>query len=301
MPKAVTSARTYVSLPAAHTKTQSQLDAIYTAIKAAKVTGVRIYAPWSVAQPTNATTYTWVGIDRAVNRALLKGLQVIIVLAPPKPSWAPVNFDPALFGGFAGTIAKRYKIGGRGITGAANKGKGVVQFQVWDAPNTAASGMPLIPGTYAALLKAAYPNIKRGNPQATVIMGALQSGKSKLFGSNRMLEATGYLNLLYLSGARPYFDHAAYNPLSVATAQSPVPPPPSANIAKPSDTMRKTMVSVGDDRKGIHWSAIGYDTNDFSETQQAAYLQTWRSFAEARKDHIFALGIYTYQDDTEGS
>jgi hypothetical protein len=87
----------------------------------------------------------------------------------------------------------------------------------------------------------------------------------------------------------------------VATPQSAVPPPPSANIAKPSDTMRRTMVSAGDERKGIHWSSIGYDTNNFSETQQAAYLETWRAFAEARKDHIVALGIYTYQDDTEGS
>lgn len=301
MPKSETSARTYISLPDAHTHTQSELDVIYTAIKAAKIGGVRIFVPWATVQPVNATTYTWAGADRAVNRALLKGLQVIVVLAPPKPDWAEVNFDVALFGGYAGTVAKRYKVKGRGITGAANRGKGVVQFQVWDVPNIAADGLNLQPWQYTAMLKAAYPQIKKNNPEATVIMGALQACRSKLFGSNRALEPTGYFNLMYLSGAKNYFDVAAYNPLSVATAQSPVPPPPSANVVKPSDIMRATMVRVGDSRKKMHWSSIGYDTNVFTEEQQASYLDSMLRFAEARKDHLAAIGVYTYQDDPEGS
>jgi len=301
MPKSETSARTYISLPDAHTHTQSELDTIYTAIKAAKISTVRVYVPWATVQPVNATTYTWAGTDRAVNRALLKGLQVIVVLAPPKPGWAAINFDPALFAGYAGTVAKRYKVKGRGIVGAANRGKGVVQFQVWDKPNVVADGVNLTPAIYSKMLKAAYPQIKKNNPDATVILGALHACKSKLLGSNRMLEPTGYFNMMYLAGARNYFDAAAFNPLSIATVQSPVPPPPTANVIKPSDLMRATMVRMGDSRKKIHWSAIGYDTNVFTEEQQASYLEAMRRFAELRKDHIAGIGVYTYQDDPEGS
>lgn len=297
MPVSAVAARTYVSIPNAHTLTQSQLDTLYTGIKNAKITTVRLVIPWNVVQPTNLTTYSWTDVDRAVNRALLKDFQVIAVAAPPKPSWAPTNFDPAVFAAFAAAIAARYKVRGRGLT-SANKLKSVTQIQLWDQPNAPGS-THLLPATYVRMLRAAYPAVKKANPAGvTVIAAALQACRTVVFGSGRAYDAPAYLKFMYLLGARAYFDAAAFNPLSVATPQQPTPPAPSGNTVKVSDSLRAIMVKAGDRVKKLHWSQVGYDTDLVSQTQQADYLTTMRRFAELRKDHLAGMGIYTYQDQS---
>lgn len=301
MPVSAVTARVYVSLPNVHTLTQSQLDTLYTAIKAAKIYAVRIPIPWNVVQPTNLTTYAWTDIDRAINRALLKDLQVIAVAAPPKPSWAPINFDPALFSAFAAAIAARYKVRGRGLT-SANRLKSVTQLQLWDQPNAPTASTYMLPANYVRMLRLAYPAVKKANPAGvTVIAAALQACRTVLFGANRAVDPVTYLKLMYALGARSLFDAAAFNPLSVATPQNPTPPAPSGNTVKVSDALRAMMVRAGDRTKKLHWSNVGYDTDLVSQRQQADYLETMRRFAELRKDHLAGIGIYTYQDPAGGS
>lgn len=298
MPVSAVAARTYVSILNAHTLTQSQLDTLYTGIKNAKITTVRIHIPWNVVQPTNLTTYAWTDVDRAINRALLKDLQIIAVASPPKPSWAPTNFDPAVFAAFAAAIANRYKVRGRGLT-TANKLKSVTQLQLWDQPNAPTASTYLLPASYVRMLRLAYPAVKKANPAGvTVIAAALQACRTVVFGSGRAYDPVTYLKFMYLLGARAFFDAAAFNPLSVATPQNPIPPAPSGNTVKVSDSLRAIMIKAGDRVKKLHWSQVGYDTDLVTETQQADYLTTMRRFAELRKDHLAGMGIYTYQDQT---
>lgn len=302
MPISATTARTYINLPDAHTQTQTALDTIYQAIRDNKVRTVRIHAPWATIQPLNPTTYTWVGLDRAVNRALLKGLGVIIVITQPTPTWwVNSRYDERLFGSYAKAIAHRYRPGGgRGIT-RANRPKGVSVFQIWDTPNANYTSTYLLPARYAKLLKSAYPAIKSAQKDATVILGALQSARTRALGATRALDHVGYLRALYLNGARQYFDAAAFNPLSVATLQQSAPPPPSATTAAQSDDLRRIMRVNGDRDKKLHWSDIGFDTDQYTDLEQAAHLETMRSLAQARNDHVAGIGIYTWQDPPQGS
>lgn len=293
MPVSSTTARVYIDLPEAHLETQSDLDEIYAGIKAAKVRTVRIRAPWNIVQPTNATTYTWVGVDRAVNRALLQGITPIIVLAPPRPTWAAREFDPHLFAAFAKTAANRYRPSGRGIT-RANRPKGVAVYQMWDIPNTTSSG--LMPYRYVDIIKKTYPAIKKVVPNATVMLGSLQASRTKILGAGQAIDPVTYLNRVYDLGGRGFFDAVAYNPLSVATNQVAVPPPPSGTVIAESDAIRNVMRWRGDRNKPMHWTSVGYDTDTYTDLEQACYLESIRRFAEARKDHIAGLGIYTYQD-----
>lgn len=302
MPISATTARTYINIPDAHTQTQTALDTTYQAIRDNKIRTVRIHAPWATIQPLNPTTYTWVGLDRAVNRALLKGLGVIIVITQPTPTWwENSRYDERLYGSYAKAVANRYRPGGgRGIT-RTNRPKGVAVFQIWDTPNSNYTSTYLLPARYAKLLKAAYPAIKSVQKDATVILGALESARSRALGNSRAIDQNQYLRALYLNGCRRFFDAAAFNPLSVATLQTTNPPPPSATIAAQSDEIRRIMRINGDKDKKIHWSTIGYDTDQYTELEQALHLETMRRLAEARNDHIAGIGIYTWQDPAEGS
>lgn len=299
MPIAATTARIHIDLPTAHTMTQSALDTLYTAIKTnAKIQFVRIHAPWNVIQPTNPTTFVWVGLDRAVNRAFNAGMTPIIVLQPPKPTWAAKDFDPNLFAGFAKGVANRYKQNGRGIT-RANRPKAVLTYQLWDQPNAETSY--LLPYRYVDILKKTYPAIKKGQPGATIIMGALQACRTRLLGTNQAIDPVTYLRRIYDLGGKNFFDAAAYNPLSVATTQYPVPPPPSALTIAESDELRTVMNNRGDKNKKMHWTTVGYSTSHYTQLEQAAYLDTIKKLAEARRDYVAGLGVYTYQDPAAGS
>lgn len=303
MPISATTARAYLDIPDAHTLGQTDLDAMYTAIKAAKIKTVRIHAPWATVQPTNATTYTWVAVDRAINRALLKGITPILVLTGPLPGWLTTtfgdNYDVNLYAGYAKTVANRYKPGGRGIT-RANRPKGVNVYQIWDTPNVNPGTTYLLPSRYTKLLKTAQQAIRKTYPAATVMLAALEACKTKHLGLYRATDPVDYLRAIYRNGGKTYFDIAAYNPLTIATAQVATPPPPSATTMIQSDAFRTVMTRNGDKQKKMHWSSIGYDTNVVTELEQACYLETLRRFAEQRKDYLTGIGVYTYQD-TGGS
>jgi arabinogalactan endo-1,4-beta-galactosidase len=81
------------------------------------------------------------------------------------------------------------------------KAFGVHAYELWNEPNWKPfwpTGPD--PRDYAALLKAAYPAVKRVDPQATVLMGGLSS-----------LNSYTYLQGMYNAGARGYYDAANFH------------------------------------------------------------------------------------------
>lgn len=140
--------------------------------------------------------YDWNWHDRVVDLLAARGVEVIGVLNGPTPGWAARGSgqfaapDAAAFARFAQQAAARYK--------------GKVRFwQVWNEPDSARYWQPAPDAAaYAALLKAAYPAIKAGNPEAQVLAAGLVSPQP----------AAGFLQQLHAAGAWGAFDIIALHP-----------------------------------------------------------------------------------------
>ena len=150
---------------------------------------VRIWASWHHIQPTPGayTQHLVDGLNAQVAALKARGIKVLVVVHET-PTWASGGggasappSDPATFGGFMGGIAERVP--------------GVDAWELWNEPDesTFFAGGPL-PGTYAAMVKAAYPAIKAVQPGDTVVTGGL-------VGNNM-----DFLKALYDHGAGGSFD-----------------------------------------------------------------------------------------------
>ena len=266
----------------------------------------------SVPTTTSATTTTtatvtnpnfvWAGADLAVNRAIAAGLKITIVLAPPRPSWAVKVTDTA-FAGFASAVANRYKSKGAGLL-TANASKPVTDYQVWHYPNIDSSwGDAPSASEYVGVLRAASNAIKAASTTNTVIFGNLHPCTDDLAGQREIgtrhvsawYSPQTFLRLAYAAGAKDSFTALAYTPLSLPSVSIVGVPSPSGDSIKQSDSIRAVMTSNGDSAKKIYWT-IGYDTTVFTQVQQAYYLDRLRRLAEARKDHVARLALYSYRD-----
>jgi hypothetical protein len=141
--------------------------------------------------------FDWSWHDRAVELFAARGVEVVGLLNGPTPGWASgrggASFappDPLAFARFAQAAAARYR------------GK-VRYWQVWNEPDNARYWQPApSPAAYAELLKAAYPAIKAGNPDAQVIAAGLVAPQP----------AAGFLQQLHAAGAWGAFDIIAVHP-----------------------------------------------------------------------------------------
>src|SRR5262249_60997359 len=74
-------------------------------------------------------------------------------------------------------------------------------WEVWNEPNLPLVWRQLDAGTYAALLRAAYPAIKAADPEAVVLGGAL----APWYGSADEVNMLAYLHGIYDAGAGDFF------------------------------------------------------------------------------------------------
>lgn len=311
MPVSTTSARVSVVIPDAHALTVSQLATIAAGAKSANIGHLTIHVRWNLVQPNNSgqVNVTASGLSNAFQAAGQAGLNTSVVLTGPTPGWCNKENIAPDFTAFAASVAVWMKDQARAQGFAP-----VTEFQVWHWPNASASwGSAPDPAEYADVLKAVYPALKSASPANQVVFGSLapvttvrattRVAVRRARGRRGAAVATlpaeqspqDFLTACYAAGAKGYFDALGYTPVSIATPQQPKPPAPSGDSIKQSDTLRAIMAARGDAAKKIHWT-VGYDTAVFTEVQQALYLNTLRSFAEVRKDHVAALNLYTYRD-----
>jgi hypothetical protein len=167
---------------------------------------IRVEFPWSALEPRrghvdqSALAYT----DYLVNRAAAARIKVL-VLAMGTPCWAssaprsllakcrPGEQDgasawaprvPSVYGSFVAFLAARYK-------------SKLAAIEVWNEPDQANEDYLAGPNKaqhYAEILRAAYPAIKRVDPNMTVLGGSL-------VGSNG-----AFLKALYAAGIKGYYD-----------------------------------------------------------------------------------------------
>jgi hypothetical protein len=167
---------------------------------------IRVEIPWSTLEPTRgqieprALAFT----DHFVNQASGAGIKVV-ALAMWTPCWAssaPRSLlsgcrsgrsskasawpprDPRAYGSFVAFLASRY-------------GAKLAAIEVWNEPDQANEDYfagPHKAQRYAAVLRAAYPAIKRVDPAMSVLGGSL-------VGSNG-----AFLRALYAAGIKGYYD-----------------------------------------------------------------------------------------------
>lgn len=323
MAVSATAARVYINVPDALRLNQVALDTTFAGVRALNATAVRIPVAWKAVQPTHPTYFNWVATDLAVARAVAAGLRVMLVLAPPKPFWA-ATIDPTNFAAFAGAAAVRYK--GRVAEYQVWDEPNVLAS--WPGATM------VVPSDYTLVLKASYTAIKTNDPAALVIFGGLRAidetttitlpgplGGPLLAKTVRTkIEPAEFLAEIYVASQK-YFDILAYHPLSITTDTRPFPPAPSGDSIAGHDRLFASMTygasvtavaartarglgqaapiprvtTVTPASKKVYWTAVGYELAQFTQYQQAYYLDTMRWLAQTRPE-VTGMGIVSFRD-----
>ena len=183
----------------------------------------RTTTKWSVLEPLGPNRldlHALAFVDRLVADAAAAGIRVIMTVegTPCWASAAPAQLlarcqrtrdsdanrwppkDPGRYAEFVGFLARRY-------------GDRLAAIEIWNEPdhvNQRFFAGPEKAVRYAAILKAAYPAIKRANPHVPVLAGSL-------VGSNGV-----FLRSLYAAGIKGYYDGLAvhYYTLVLAALRS---------------------------------------------------------------------------------
>ncbi|MCS0627738.1 cellulase family glycosylhydrolase [Telluria mixta] len=287
-PSVVLSLVLALSVPAAHAQkgingnelfrlSPAELTSTIDGYKNLGVKWVRFDFDWSVMQPT-PTTYNLADHDRVV-AALAKAQIKILGLIAYTPGWAnggqaskffpPTN--PQTFANFAAFLTTRY--------GNA----GVAAWEIWNEPNLVQFWNPgADPAGYAQLLKQTYGAIKKQNPRTLVVSGGL--GQPSTSGGN--MEARLFLQLLYGSGAAPYFDAVGNHPYTAPQLPLDSSSNNWAQMFSTSTSFRSIMSQYGDDKKKIWITEYGAPTSGtnvwgttVSEDRQASMVTQTLSLA----------------------
>jgi polysaccharide biosynthesis protein PslG len=165
---------------------------------------VRIDVRWPDVERRRGV-YRWRSVDRLVDAAREHGLSVLGIL-DFTPRWARPKGttekhppkSPRTFAGFAAAAALHFR------------GE-ITAFEVWNEPNSPYFWEEEADAdAYAALLEAAYDEIKKVDPTVTVITGGTSPGET----GDGYLSPVDFLDRLYEIDAGRHFDavaHHAYN------------------------------------------------------------------------------------------
>jgi len=236
---------------------------------------------------------TWDKYDFIVNTAAKYGLQVIARLDRP-PDWArEANTTPwsppkdfASYGQFVYEVAKHFK--GR-----------VRYYQIWNEPNLTEEwgNKPVDAKAYVEMLKVAYQEIKRADPDAYVLSAPLAQTVEQ---NQSHLSDVTFLEQMYAAGAKDYFDILFANAYGFSAPPEDPPSPDVLNFSRVL-LLRRVMESNGDAAKPVWFNEFGWNASPpdmpadslmwgrVSEQQQAEF--TVRAVEMARHDWPWA-GVF---------
>ncbi len=204
---------------------------------------IRVWAFMSEIESSPGVLSTRANEYRAfADRARTLGAGTVITLMAAPGSATPP--DPATYARVAQELA------------AALKGHGVTGYEVWNEPDDAPYWQPApSAAAYAALLRAAYPAFKAGDPSAAVVTGGMVANDYD------------FLQALYDNGAKGSFDAVGIHTDTACLTTDPREyyREPSGRIGRYSFTgyreVHYTMVANGDD-KPIWLTEMGWSTTD---------------------------------------
>jgi len=256
----------------------------------------RVNLSWSVVQHYSSEIYDWNGTpgaryDNLVCSAARNGIEVLPTVfgapgwanggkSPEKPPTAAFRDE---FGDFIAAAAARYGVGGTIWSDPASPCAGltpvpITRWQIWNEPNLKYFWAPKPNAAgYRAMLTAAHRALEPSGGQ--VMLAGLSPRPQPGFG----VGPTTYLEILYRSGAKPYFDLMAAHPYDFK---------PSGVTAQVK-ALRKVMRKFADGRKRMWITEIGWasggpkSTLTVKPSLQAAYLESTFRIAKTQTD----LGI----------
>lgn len=268
---------------------------------------------WKDAEPQRGGPYNWGDLDNIVNNARDNRLNVLIRVSR-SPAWArdpncdPTTQnidtcpprDPADFGRFMYQVAAE----ARRLTPYS------VAFEIWNEPNTSEEWGDMCPqpDKYAAMLRAAYPQIKAADPTALVLGGSVTTVGERLRPGDCHVDDLTYLEAMYQAGAKGYFDILADHPYGFGSP--PESDPSNKLVFRRAERHRDIMVQYGDAAKKIWATEMGWPVNPATEgsncvqpdwyfiytpQQQADYLV--RAFNYARSYWPWMTGMFIFNYD----
>ncbi|RJK97904.1 cellulase family glycosylhydrolase [Vallicoccus soli] len=275
--------------------TDAQRAKALDTLRANGVTSVRIDVGWGMIEPRRGQyDYGWgvPQVDKVLRMARERGLRVLATLWLT-PSWANGGRGDKVLP----TDVADY---GRVARFAASRWKDVEAWQVWNEPNSAAFLSPPDPTAYTRLLKAAYPQIKAGNPAARVV-----------FGGTEYVD-TAWIDRAYQAGARSAFDVMAVHPYQGDSSAAPEHPTDGNKWwLDQTRVLLDVMRKHGDGAKHVWFTEMGWSAHantsstpvwarGVSEAVQADYLVRSVRYASAQFPQVTRAYWYNSRDKATG-
>jgi hypothetical protein len=153
---------------------------------------------------------------------------------------------------------------------------------VWNEPNLSFEWgyREVIPARYVELLRVAEPAIRRGNPDAVVLAGALAPTLEPV-GSPFGMNEIDFLERFYQAGGADYFDALAMHTYGFKFPPDDPPDPQVLNFRR-AELLRAVMEKYGDGDKPVYITESGWNdhprwTKAVRPGQRIAYtLDAWR-------------------------
>jgi polysaccharide biosynthesis protein PslG len=234
----------------------AERDAVLDKLKAAGVEWVRIDIGWaSLERPAKDTWESWYlkKVDYCIEAARARGINVLGTFWRT-PAWANGGQAPEV----PPTSVADYADAARWIA-ARYQGR-VAAWEVWNEPDPYQPFWRGTPAQYVSLLKAAYPALKEGDPNALVLLAGPSSNDD------------GWIRQMYSLGAKGSFDVLGTHPYQgVADA-----PPEATDDGNRwwfthLPAVRNVMVEYGDAAKPIWFTEFGWSAH-----ANWAGVENWR-------------------------
>jgi beta-xylosidase len=274
--------------------TDDKRNQVLDQFAAAHIGWVRLDVSWAMLQPDNKTTISPWGeqfVDRVIRMAEQRRLRILVTF------W----LTPAWANGGAGERALPRDPGdyARAIEWATQRwANRVSAWEIWNEPNHEEFLVGTDPVAYTALLRAAYPAVHRGDPNAKVVFGGT------------VYNDDGWISNAYAAGAKGNFDIMATHPYQAVADQPPETPDNGSTWRLTHVTaVRNLMVHNGDGDKEIWFTEFGWSSHSNSHgiadwqrgvtrAQQADYLIRTLKLVSSRYSYVTHVFWYTDRDGT---
>ena len=249
------------------------------------------YFPWAYYEPQKGL-YDWSHPDAVIRHARRQGLTVVARIGFV-PQWARPEGSNETY-----LAPERYSDLGDFVSAFAQRYRGQVSHLIiWNEPNLALEWGFRRPDAaeYAMMLQVAYARAKEGNPDITVLGGAL----APTLGAPDAIGDLAYLQGMYDAGAAPYFDVLAVHAYGWRFPPR-EPPAPDAITFSRVELLRAIMMHNGDGDKPVMVTEGGWNdhprwTKAVRPGQRIAYTLQAYDMAWREWDWCQAVALWAFR------
>jgi hypothetical protein len=251
---------------------------------------IRLSAQWTQSEPAK-NKYVWTKMDNAINIARSFGLNVLLILEHPNPSWSHTAAD---YGNWAQQVAMRY-----GPLGTSQ----VDHFEIWNEPNLSSFWYPIRATAYTEYLKAAYTSIKAIHPSSVVLTAGLAGAvgddvAGKIGG--RTTSPTTYFQGIVDNGGLDFCDAIGLHPYS-SDYFDPQEPAIGNRTFLNYEFIRDLKNSEGFTTMPIWWTEWGFDDKRNTVDEVLAWVPEQFTIYQnyvAAGDHLGPFFWYNFKNSS---